>query len=445
MTENTHALLIGIGQRPEGDSEAMAITATDAKKMAIELEKRAKVPQDNITCLIKEQASKQGILTALDNLIAQTSTQTADMVWVYFSGHGYRSKKAKHYLICHDTTEADWQTSALLGSEFVAKLQQIKTDKMLILLDCCHAGGITADALEPTAIPFEPESLLKIQPNRVVLTASHAQQTSLTSTPVSLFTFALVEGLAGTYLQTDEKDIKFFDLAMYVRERVYPLSKRKQQPQLNVLEESSTKNFVLVHYPEGKPTERAFEEAFQLMDETKSIINLQEPTQTDTAYRQQFQWLMKNEVKIDGNHNVVTAINGQNITINQGASDEKLLEILAAQQVQNAELIAMLKNAQEKEAQSLGQRLENLLKGADSPVKTTIEELRNLAQQGDLQSLLDKLDALFEQKPHFSYSQMRQNLQFALNNPMGIPPHQMQGLLVFLGSNEVKKRLNELT
>ncbi len=444
MMENTHALIIGIGQRPQGDSTAMAITAQDAQKISDELQKRVKIPQNNITCLSKEQTSKQGILNALDNLIARTATKAADMVWVYFSGHGYRSKEAKHYLICHDTTEADWQTTALAGSDFVAKLQQIKAGKMLLLLDCCHAGGITADELEQTAIPFDPESLLKTQPNRVVLTASHAQQTSLTSTPVSLFTFALVEGLAGTYLQADEKDIKFFDLAMYVRERVYPLSKRKQQPQLNVLEESSTKNFVLLHYPEGKPSGRAFDEAFQLLDETKSLINLDEPTETDTTYRQQFQWLMRNEVKIDGNHNVVTAINGQNITINQNTSDEKLLEILAAQQVQNAELIAMLKNAQEKEAQSLGQRLENLLKKEDNPIKTTIEELRNLAQQGDLQNLLDKLDALFEKKPHFSYSNIRQNLQFSLTSGMGIPPHQMQGLLVFLGSNEVKKRLSEL-
>lgn len=74
--------------------------------------------------------------------------------------------------------------------------------------------------------------------------------------------------------------------------------------------------------------------------------------------------------------------------------------------------------------------------------KTTVETLRNLVHQGNIQELLDALDALFEQKPHYSYAQIRQNLQFSLTNGMGIPPQQMQGLLVFLGSNEVKTRLN---
>jgi hypothetical protein len=73
--------------------------------------------------------------------------------------------------------------------------------------------------------------------------------------------------------------------------------------------------------------------------------------------------------------------------------------------------------------------------------RETVDSLRNLANQGSIQELLDILDGLFEKKPHYSYAQIKQNLQFALGN-QGIPPNQMQGLLVFLGSSEVKTRLN---
>jgi len=77
---------------------------------------------------------------------------------------------------------------------------------------------------------------------------------------------------------------------------------------------------------------------------------------------------------------------------------------------------------------------------SETPEKITVEYLRNLANQGEVQKLLDTLDILFDKNPHFSYAQTKQNLQFALGQG-GIHPNQMQGLLVFLGSNEVKKRL----
>jgi hypothetical protein len=75
----------------------------------------------------------------------------------------------------------------------------------------------------------------------------------------------------------------------------------------------------------------------------------------------------------------------------------------------------------------------------------TIEQLRVMAQSGELQKLLDLLDKIFETSPHYSYTVIRQNLQFALSTGAGaIAPGQMQGLLVFLGSQEVKNRLNHL-
>ncbi|MCC5945588.1 MAG: hypothetical protein JJT94_11690 [Bernardetiaceae bacterium] len=72
----------------------------------------------------------------------------------------------------------------------------------------------------------------------------------------------------------------------------------------------------------------------------------------------------------------------------------------------------------------------------------TVEDLKDLAQAQDFQTLLDALDKLFEQKKHYSYSQMRHTIQFALQNG-GLDHNKMQALLVFLGSNEVRERLKK--
>jgi uncharacterized caspase-like protein len=335
--ENSHALIIGVGQR-ETDNPAMAVTATDAKKMAAELQNRVGLLPENIKLLTDSQVSNLGFLKALDELIKKTQANKAEMVWVYFSGHGCVNSEQKYYLICHNTDAEYLDQTAILGTTFVEKLQAIQTDKLLILLDCCHSGGITTmPEFKNTDIPFDAEQLLKKQPNRVVITASHATQVSFVSTPVSLFTFALIEGLAGKYFTATDREVNIFDLAMYIRERVYPLSKRQQQPQLNVLQDSQTSNFSLIHYPEGKPLAPAFEEAFTLLDGTSKSINTEEAPERDEAYRNQFGWL-----KVEGDSNKVNQlqnVSNSNITIDNSTKTETKNITQNAEKIYNIEKI----------------------------------------------------------------------------------------------------------
>lgn len=313
-----YALLIGVGQRAD-DTAAMAITATDAEKMATELENRCEVPSENSFTLINQEATQQNILDKLDHLIAATQQEKAELVWVYFSGHGGKINQADqtHYvLVCHDTQRDNVLQTGIRGAQLMEKLKAIQTDKLVLLLDCCHAGGMSL--LQKTNVPFDATELLE-QPNRVVLSASHAEQLSYVSEPVSLFTYALIEGLAGSYFEAGDKMVTVFDLAMYIRERVYPLSKRKQQPQLNVLESSKTNNFVLVHYPNGKPKISAFDTEFKLFDGYGKQINTALAPERDEDWRKQFEWLKQRmeEQKTMGTTNINKAIikGNDNITI----------------------------------------------------------------------------------------------------------------------------------
>ncbi|AYQ31569.1 caspase family protein [Runella sp. SP2] len=295
-----HALLIGVGQRQD-DTPAMAVTAADAKRVACELFKRDIVPYDNILTLTDSNATKVKILEGIDSLVTKTKTDKADLVWVYFSGHGYKQTSPegtdKHFLIAHDTLAADVENTALLGADFIDRINKIKAEKILLLLDCCHAGGISKS--RKSRIPFDEKAFLS-HANRVVISSSHANKESFTSKPLSVFTYVLINGLAGAYFEENDKDVTVFDLAMYLRETVYPLTKRHQRPQLNVFENTGTKNFILCTYPNGKPQNPVFDSAFRLTDSSGKSIELV-PKETDKAYRKKYKWFSS----IKGNENIV--------------------------------------------------------------------------------------------------------------------------------------------
>lgn len=312
-TKNTYSLLVGVGKRP-GDNDAMSITAKDAEQLAGELVNSCQFLKQKVKCLYNDAATKEKFIVQLDELIADTEKTPANLVVIYFSGHGCQDN-GKYYLVCHDTKDDDIENTGLEGVFFIKKLQAIQTDKMLVLLDCCHAGGFAKNA----PIPFNEKEFLKKNTNRVILTASHAEQVSFVSQPLSLFTYALIEGLTGKYFKRGDTVVTIFDLAMYVRERVFPLSKSRQQPQLNVLENSLTSNFALAQYPAGKPT-AAFPKAFNLLTETGDKIVTNKPIEKDNAYRKQFEWIKNRDgiVQIGtGNIAVKDVSNNSSVTISQ--------------------------------------------------------------------------------------------------------------------------------
>lgn len=287
------ALLIGVGKRQD-DEQAMAITATDAEKLASELEKRCDVELENIHCLTNEKATKTHILNKLQQLVNDSEGIPIDTLWIYFSGHGYQqiiNNAKEYYLICNDTVKANITDTSIAGNDFVNGINQINASKVIVLLDCCHAGGIST--MHKSNIPFDSDQLLEKQ-NRVIISASHAEQVAFISQPVSLFTYALIEGIAGNYFQEGDKHVSLFDLAMYIRERVYPLSKRKQQPKLNVFENSKTENFSILCYPHGKPLTPAFDTQFILCDGHGKTLDTRGEIEKDMAYRNQYLWLQKN-------------------------------------------------------------------------------------------------------------------------------------------------------
>jgi uncharacterized caspase-like protein len=147
----------------------------------------------------------------LSELERLASTTTADStVLLYFSGHGYEFKSpigAFYYLMPFGYDKTQLPTTAISGAEFTARLQAIPAQKILVLLDCCHAGGLSDLenlGLEVAKSPLPPEAqaLFAKGQGRVIIASSMSSEISLTGRPTVLFTTALIEVLCGKGLQS---------------------------------------------------------------------------------------------------------------------------------------------------------------------------------------------------------------------------------------------------
>jgi uncharacterized caspase-like protein len=207
-------LLIGVG-RCEYPAWSLPVTVLDVQALSRTLADPGLCgyPKENIQVLSDEAASHDGILAALAKL-AQTAAAVEDStVFVYYSGHGWRDTSdghERHFLIPSDARPDELTSSALPAEDFIQALQSLRSQRVLVMIDTCHAAAIT-DAKEPVLAPipmgFVEEPLPKSLVNdlgagegRAVFLSCRATQKSWIPPgegSLSMFTHHLVAGLQG--------------------------------------------------------------------------------------------------------------------------------------------------------------------------------------------------------------------------------------------------------
>ena len=181
-----HALLVGVGGDLPGtvqDAQGLAHLLTD--------EERCAYPPDQVTTLTAEDATRSRILAALDELSTRAGAE--DTVIVYFSGHGYRVSTPlgpMYFLMPHGYDVANLTETAILGNEFRQKLGQIQARKLLVVLDCCHAGGMDATKLPgftfaKAPLPADAVDQLAAGQGRAVIASSTADELSYGANPTA--------------------------------------------------------------------------------------------------------------------------------------------------------------------------------------------------------------------------------------------------------------------
>ena len=140
---NRHALIIGISRYADAGTPPLPGARVD-KQSATQMAQAMQVPQSNIQYLQDDQATAASIRKALQDMTERV--QNGDRVFIHYSGHGTR----------YNDPAAGGCVEALLAydggnitnREMADLLKTItnKTDKLFVMYDACHSGGLVQAA-----------------------------------------------------------------------------------------------------------------------------------------------------------------------------------------------------------------------------------------------------------------------------------------------------------
>jgi len=256
LMDKAHALIVGIAdyQRIRKLPQVQ-----DARKVADLLVDPAHCGYrpENVLTLLDGDATQAFIRNGLSSLEARSDPDST--VLIYFSGHGGRIESGLHrgeYLLPVDTVypqDEELARTAISGDEFTAALRRIQARKVVVVFDCCHAGGV-GQPRDLVAVPLTPGlsddyyERLKAGRGRVILASSRPDEFSyvLPGAEYGLFTEHLLGGLCGG-VASDDGLVRIFDLFEYLQPRVTKVQPRQHPLFRGELEE----NFPVALYRGG--------------------------------------------------------------------------------------------------------------------------------------------------------------------------------------------------
>ncbi len=229
--ENAYALVVGIANYQNINKLPLTVLkdAQDIYDLLIDSH-HCGYSKDNVTLLKDKKATRTALCETFTKL-AQQSNQDST-VFIYISSHGGQIEYGAHkgdYLLPVDvdyTSGASLAQTAISGTQFTEALRAIPARKIVVIFDCCHAGGIgqPKDPTAPTIKAGLPDSFydaLKQGQGRVILASSRDTESSwvMPNAANSLFTQHLLAGICGGIL-SDDGLIRIFDLFEYIQPKV---------------------------------------------------------------------------------------------------------------------------------------------------------------------------------------------------------------------------------
>jgi hypothetical protein len=221
--DNAHGLVVGIANYRHVRSLPRTVLhdAQAVRDVLVDPLQGAYPPQ-HVRLLLDDQADRASICQALADVAQQADASST--AFLFFSCHGARIDRWE-YLLPVDTFVSSGAldvSSAISGSEFTEALRSIPARKVVVIFDCCNAGGIgePKDALGlqiKGGLPDDFYQRLSGGVGRVILASSRDSEYSWIQPGAanSLFTQQLLAGLRGGVKARDGL-ITIFDLFEYV-------------------------------------------------------------------------------------------------------------------------------------------------------------------------------------------------------------------------------------
>ena len=275
-TSHNYALLIGVGECEE-TKLSLPVTVKDiqAIKTLLTDSNLCGYIDDNIRLLYNETATKEQILNNLTWLKKQAENDSEATILIYYSGHGFLDNSLdnsqNYYLIPHETDRADIPDTALAAETFNQALQQIPAQRLLVIIDSCHAQGMasskddTENKRSPIPKGFTQTSLPKTivedleGAGRVVFTSSTGTQLSWIrrDREMSIYTYHFLEALQGAGNKPGDKLVKVSHLMNYLSETVAITVQKEYNKEQTPFFDFATEDFpvALLRGGKGLPAE----------------------------------------------------------------------------------------------------------------------------------------------------------------------------------------------
>ncbi len=248
---NGHALIIGVGAD-------LPVTTADATALCNVLvdPQRAAYSMSHVELLTEHNANREEILLAFDRLSQRAANTVDSTVIVYYSGHGGRivkgGKPTDYFLVPYGYDPMNRPATAISGAEFTSRIEAIRAEKLIVILDCCHAGGVPSvkDAEEIFVKAPVPTDLFKVLDSgsgRVIIASSREDEKSYTGEPYSAFTSCLLEALEGKGSSLKDGYARILDVIVYLFDQVPQRTSERQHPFVKKVLDLSD-NFPLCFY-----------------------------------------------------------------------------------------------------------------------------------------------------------------------------------------------------
>lgn len=245
----------------------LSYAANDARAVQNLLVRRFLFKPENVTLLLDEKATRESILAALgDRLADPARVSKDDRVFVFFAGHGatrrLSSGRSLGYIVPVDADLANFQSQAISMTNFQDVSEAIPAKHVLFVTDACYSGVALTRGAPPSGRGYLEEVTRRSV--RQMLTAGGADEEVADNGPNghSVFTWTLLQGLEGRADLSGDGYVTASELAAYVTPAVSSLS--RQTPVFGNLVGSEGGDFVFELKHEA---EYLSQESSQLEDE----------------------------------------------------------------------------------------------------------------------------------------------------------------------------------
>jgi len=188
--------------------------------------------------LVNDRATREEILRAMSKFLGQAAPE--DVIVVFLAGHGLQDRQTgTYYFVPHNANTESLVYAGLPMPMFEEAVKRLRTnvDKLVLLLDTCHAGAMKVTTRGVNTGEDLAEALAKAS-GQYVLSASKAGEESLEDESFAFegserahgaFTYSLLRGFQGAAADSSGV-IWLSDLFGHVSREVPRLTQGQQHP-----------------------------------------------------------------------------------------------------------------------------------------------------------------------------------------------------------------------